>query len=90
MAVVSNTGSNLYSGLTDFVGRFREGIFLLLEDEDTSGRAGLFNLEGQGQTRLATALAPKRVVPIHSFAGHRFAEYFAGVDQRDDGTWWEA
>jgi ribonuclease J len=39
--------------------------------------------------RLVAALAPKRVVPIHSFAGDRFAEFFPRVDRRTDGEWWE-
>ena len=55
-----------------------------LEVHHTSGHASVTDLQ-----RLATALAPRRVVPIHSFGGHRFAEYFAGVDQHEDGAWWE-
>lgn len=55
-----------------------------LEVHHTSGHASIADLQ-----RLATALAPKRVVPIHSFGGHRFSEYFAGVDQREDGAWWD-
>lgn len=55
-----------------------------LEVHHTSGHASVTDLQ-----RLAMALAPKRVVPIHSFGGHRFSQYFAGVEQRDDGTWWD-
>ena len=55
-----------------------------LEVHHTSGHASITDLQ-----RLATALAPKWVVPIHSFGGHRFSEYFAGVDQREDGAWWD-
>jgi len=64
---------------------FLAGQDISLEIHHTSGHASVTDLQ-----RLATALAPKRIVPIHSFGGHRFAEYFTAVDQRDDGTWWEA
>ena len=39
--------------------------------------------------RLVDALAPARVVPIHSFAGDRFEELFARVERRADGEWWD-
>ncbi|MDA9982978.1 MBL fold metallo-hydrolase [Gammaproteobacteria bacterium] len=39
--------------------------------------------------RLVDALAPARVVPIHSFAGDRFEEFFARVERRADGEWWD-
>ncbi len=39
--------------------------------------------------RLVTALAPHRVVPIHSFAGDRFEEFFPRVERRRDGERWE-
>jgi ribonuclease J len=39
--------------------------------------------------RLVDALAPARVVPIHSFAGDRFTEMFPCVDRRLDGEWWD-
>ncbi len=38
--------------------------------------------------RLVDALAPRRLVPIHSFAGDRYAELFPRVDRRQDGEWW--
>jgi ribonuclease J len=38
--------------------------------------------------RLVAALAPERVVPIHSFAGDRFGELFPRVDRSQDGEWW--
>lgn len=38
--------------------------------------------------RLVDALAPERVVPIHSFAGDRYAELFPRVDRRRDGEAW--
>jgi ribonuclease J len=38
--------------------------------------------------RLVDALAPERVVPIHSFAGDRYSELFPRVDRRHDGETW--
>jgi len=49
-----------------------------------SGHAYLPDLQ-----RLVDALAPGRIVPIHSFEGDRFSEFFPRVDRRDDGEWWE-
>jgi len=48
-----------------------------------SGHAYLPDLE-----RLATAIAPGRLVPIHSFAPGRFGELFDNVELHDDGEWW--
>ena len=39
--------------------------------------------------RLVRALAPDRVVPIHSFGGDRFEDFFPRVERRRDGEWWE-
>jgi ribonuclease J len=49
----------------------------------TSGHASVSDLQ-----RLATALAPTRLVPIHSLGGHRFADLFNAVDPQPDGHWW--
>ena len=49
----------------------------------TSGHAPLPDLQ-----RLAAALAPRRLVPIHSFETARFAEHFANVEMKEDGVWW--
>jgi ribonuclease J len=38
--------------------------------------------------RLVGALAPERLVPIHSFAGDRYTELFSRVDRRRDGETW--
>jgi ribonuclease J len=51
--------------------------------EHTSGHASIKDLQ-----RLASALRPGRVVPIHSFGSHRFDEFFAGVKAEPDGVWW--
>ena len=50
----------------------------------TSGHASVADLQ-----RFAAALAPRRLVPIHSFEAARFGDYFGNVVQRDDGEWWE-
>jgi ribonuclease J len=55
-----------------------------LEHLHTSGHASVPDLR-----RLVDALAPGRVVPIHSEAADRFADLFLNVDQQPDGAWWE-
>jgi ribonuclease J len=39
--------------------------------------------------RLAKAISPDRVVPIHTDVPERFAEYFADTELHPDGQWWE-
>ena len=51
----------------------------------TSGHASVSDLK-----RLAAALVPRALVPIHSFETSRFGEFFEHVVQREDGEWWEA
>jgi ribonuclease J len=50
----------------------------------TSGHASVPDLR-----RLIAALAPKRVVPIHSEAADRFGDLFSNVDRQHDAVWWE-
>ena len=50
----------------------------------TSGHASPQDLQ-----RFAKALAPKMLVPIHSFATKRFKEFFENVQLKEDGQWWE-
>lgn len=70
---------------TDPLSTFLERNGIPLEIHHTSGHAPVGDLQ-----RLAEAIAADRIVPIHTFAGDRFAEFFARVDRRDDGLWWEA
>ena len=49
-----------------------------------SGHAYISDLQ-----RFARAVAPKRIVPIHSSAPDRFAEFFDNVQCCRDGEWWE-
>ena len=44
---------------------------------------------GFGLFVFVRALVPARVVPIHSFAGDRFENFFPRVERRQDGEWWE-
>jgi ribonuclease J len=53
------------------------------EIQHTSGHAGITDLK-----RLVEALLPKKIVPIHSSATDRFQDYFADVEQKEDGRWW--
>jgi ribonuclease J len=50
----------------------------------TSGHASLPDLQA-----FAQALAPRKLVPIHSFQSSRFEEFFANVERKEDGVWWE-
>jgi ribonuclease J len=55
-----------------------------LEVVHTSGHASITDLQ-----RLATAIAPEALIPVHTFGGDRFAELFGShVDRREDGEWW--
>ena len=49
----------------------------------TSGHASVADLQ-----RFAKALAPRKLVPIHSFETPRFGEFFDNVTREDDGAWW--
>ncbi|MDR3701845.1 MAG: MBL fold metallo-hydrolase RNA specificity domain-containing protein [Candidatus Sulfopaludibacter sp.] len=49
----------------------------------TSGHAPIADLQ-----RLAKAINPKRLVPIHSFESGRYAEFFSNVECRADGERW--
>ena len=60
----------------------RHGIPLAIHH--ASGHAFIPDLK-----RLVEALAPHRVVPIHTFAGERFGEFFHRVECHADGEWWE-
>jgi len=51
--------------------------------EHTSGHAFIDDLQ-----RLARALDPDAIVPIHSFGGHRYADDLDRVTERTAGQWW--
>jgi len=56
-----------------------------LEVIHTSGHASIVDLK-----RLAEAMAPDVLVPVHTFEGDRFSEIFGmNVCRRLDGEWWE-
>jgi ribonuclease J len=50
----------------------------------TSGHASVTDLK-----KFAKAIAPKMLVPIHSFETKRFKEFFDNVERKKDGQWWE-
>ena len=50
----------------------------------TSGHACVADLQ-----RLASALQPGRIVPIHTENSDRFPDLFEGVDAQPDGAWWD-
>jgi ribonuclease J len=54
-----------------------------MESLHTSGHASIADLQ-----RLAKAIKPKRLVPIHSFEPGRYAEFFPNVECRKDGERW--
>jgi ribonuclease J len=69
------------------VGEFREWLKkrkIAFVHCHTSGHASPRDLQ-----RFAEAIAPKMLVPIHSFATERFGEYFNNVKLKEDGQWWE-
>jgi ribonuclease J len=66
--------------LLDFLDRHQIPLIQL----HASGHAYMRDLR-----RFAHAMAPKRIVPIHSSAPHRFSEFFDAVELHDDGQWWE-
>jgi ribonuclease J len=49
-----------------------------------SGHASVTDLK-----RLANAVRPKALVPIHTFEAARFPEMFENVALPQDGEWWE-
>lgn len=55
-----------------------------MEIHHSSGHAFVEDLQ-----RYAQAVGANRLVPIHSAAPERFAQYFENVDLHPDGEWWE-
>ena len=49
-----------------------------------SGHATVTDLQ-----RLAAALTPARIVPIHTAAPERYVETFDRVERHADGVWWD-
>jgi len=50
----------------------------------TSGHAPIKDLK-----KMAEAVNPKMLVPVHSFEPDKYQEYFNNVVQKDDGEWWK-
>jgi ribonuclease J len=68
-----------FSSFTDW--QLRSGI--PMQVVHTSGHASIVDLQ-----RLAKAIGPKCLVPIHTFESNRYAEFFSNVQCRDDGERW--
>ena len=49
-----------------------------------SGHASPMDLK-----RFADALAPSRIVPIHTFMPEKYSELFNNVELNSDGEYWE-
>ena len=79
---------SLWSGYlkedSGYIHAFLEKHGIPLRHCHTSGHASVKDLQ-----RLAKALQPGRIVPIHTFAGHRFTALFDKVSEASDGEWWE-
>jgi ribonuclease J len=52
-------------------------------EHHTSGHAPLHDLK-----RLAAAVKPARIVPIHTEGAQEFSRHFPSVVPREDGAWW--
>jgi len=61
-----------------------EALNVPMETIHTSGHADILDLQ-----RYANAVAPKRLVPIHTFFPERFSELFDNVVPSKDGEWME-
>lgn len=72
------------SGSYDAVKEWLERHGIAKQSIHTSGHASPADLKA-----LVTALAPRKVIPIHSFMPKRYAELFANVEAHADGDWWE-
>lgn len=55
-----------------------------LDHAHTSGHASIADLK-----RLAVAVAPKMLVPVHTYQPEQFPEHFKAVSLKQDGEWWE-
>jgi ribonuclease J len=57
---------------------------ILVDHAHTSGHASIVDLK-----RLAEAIAPTMLVPIHTYEPKQFPEHFKAVSLKNDGEWWE-
>jgi ribonuclease J len=55
-----------------------------LEVIHTSGHASIGDLK-----KLASAINANRLIPVHTFEGDSFQNYFKKVTRRQDGEWWD-
>lgn len=57
---------------------------ILMVKHHTSGHASIADLQ-----RLAQAMDPMQLVPIHTFGASEFGNWFTDTVEHPDGTWWE-
>jgi len=57
---------------------------MVKESIHTSGHASPSDLK-----RFADALAPSRIIPIHTFMPEKYSELFNNVELNADGEYWE-
>jgi ribonuclease J len=55
-----------------------------LDHAHTSGHASIPDLK-----RLAEAIQPKMLVPIHTYEPGQFPAHFQAVSLKNDGEWWD-
>jgi len=72
------------SGSYDAVKRWLERNEITFHNIHTSGHADPHTLK-----RFVKALAPQRLVPIHSFHPEEFTTLYDPVEYHSDGEWWE-
>lgn len=80
----SNWSGYLKDDSTLAVRRWLEENQIPIHHIHTSGHASVPDLK-----RFASALAPSRLVPIHSFHCDEFGRLFGNVDRKADGEWWQ-
>jgi ribonuclease J len=71
-------------GAFDSVERWLERHAIPRQSIHTSGHASPADLQ-----KLVAAIAPRKVVPIHTFMPERYGELFPSVERHPDGQWWE-
>ncbi len=83
-AVWSQWPGYLHDGSGAALARDFASLEIPLTVAHTSGHASPADLR-----RFAHALWPRAIVPVHSFEGLRYPEWFDHVVLREDGEWWE-
>ena len=78
-----NGGGYLDDPKTEPLRAWRDRLGLPMTLVHTSGHATIETLRD-----LATALNPKRIVPIHTEKPEEFFQHFDNIERHEDGEWW--